>query len=141
MALLTIVTLRRHLAGDGANLITTGKAFVDLHDWTFLFEPGLAIGINTALLASLMYRSRLVPRAIPVIGLIGGPVIFVSSVAVLFGLYSQTSPFAGLAAAPVFVWEMSLAVWMIAKGFKPSPALVRTSRPVDLGARVAAVFA
>jgi Domain of unknown function (DUF4386) len=100
---------------------------------------GFAIGINTTLLASLMYRSQLVPRIIARIGLIGGPAIFASSIAVLFGACEQTSTIAAAAALPVFAWEMSLAGWMLAKGFKPRQAVVRASHPVDLGARVATV--
>jgi hypothetical protein len=130
MSLLAIVTLRQDAVGSHASLITTGKALVALHDWTFLFGPGLIIGINTTLLASLMYRSRLVPRSIAKIGLIGGPAVFVSSLLVLFGLYDQVSAIAGLAAFPVFAWEMSLAGWMIVKGFNPSPARERTGRPL-----------
>jgi Domain of unknown function (DUF4386) len=112
MSLLAIVTLRQ----DGSGNTAVGSALVALHDWTFLFGPGLAIGINTLLLASLMYRSQLVPRAIARIGLVGGPLVFASSVAVLFGAYDQVSEAALLAAIPVFVWEMSLAAWMLAKG-------------------------
>jgi hypothetical protein len=114
ISLLAIVALRQDAAGDAA----TGRALVALHDRTFLFGPGLAIGINTVLLASLMYSSQLVPRAIARIGLVGGPMVFASSVAVLFGAYDQTSGAAIAAAFPVFVWEMSLAVWMLAKGFR-----------------------
>jgi Domain of unknown function (DUF4386) len=112
MSLLAIVTLRQDGSGDTA----VGNALVALHDWTFLFGPGLAIGINTLLLASLMYRSQLVPRAIARIGIIGGPLVFASSVAVLFGAYDQVSEAAMFAAIPVFVWEMSLATWMLVKG-------------------------
>src|SRR5215475_16209503 len=64
ISLLSVVTLRQDVAGAaGANaaaLVTAGKTLVALHDWTFLFGPGLAIGVNTLLLAYLMYRSRLV---------------------------------------------------------------------------------
>jgi Domain of unknown function (DUF4386) len=129
ISLLSIATLRQDAAGPDPSLLATGKALVALHDWTFLFGPGLAIGINTTLLATLMYRSRLVPRAIARIGLIGGPLVFASSVAILFGAYEQTSAVAALFAAPVFVWEMSLAGWMIAKGLKPSPARERLAAP------------
>ena len=80
----------------------------------------LAIGVNTLMLAYLMYRSGLVPRLIAVLGLIGGPLVFASSAAVLFGLYEQVSVWGSIAAIPVFAWEMSLAVWLIAKGFQPS---------------------
>ena len=124
ISLLSVVTLRQDFAGAaGANagaLLALGKTLVAVHDWTFLFGPGLAIGVNTLMLAYLMYRSRLVPRPIAVLGLIGGPVVFASSAVVLFGLYEQVSVWGSIAAIPVFAWEMSLAVWLIVKGFKPS---------------------
>ncbi len=143
ISLVAIVTLRQGAVGapasDSASLIATGKALVALHSGTFLFGPGFAIGINTTLLVSLMYRSQLVPRTIARIGLIGGPVMFASSIAVLFGAYEQTSTVAAVAAFPVFAWEMSLAGWMIATGFTPRQAVDRRSRPIDLGPRVATV--
>ena len=125
ISLLSVVTLRRDFAGttgaNAASLVTVGKSLVAIHDWTFLFGPSLAIGVNTLLLAYLMYRSRLVPRVIAGLGLIGGPLIFASGTAVMFGLYHQISVWGSIAAIPVFAWEMSLAVWLIVKGFKPSP--------------------
>ena len=92
-----------------------------IHDWTFVFGPKLALGVNTVLLAYLMYRSRLVPRAIAVLGLVGGSLIFASGTAVLFGLYEDLSVPGVAAAAPVLAWELSVAIWMIVKGFRPSP--------------------
>jgi hypothetical protein len=126
ISILSVVRLRQEFAGatgaDAASLVAVGKSLVAIHDWTFLFGPNLALGPNTLMLAYLMYRSRLVPRVIAVLGLIGGPLIFVSGTAVLFGLYGQQSVWGAIAAIPVFGWEMSLAVWMIVKGFKPSPS-------------------
>ena len=125
ISLLTIVRLRQDFAGatgaDAASLMIVGKSLKALHDWTFLFGPSLAIGVNTFLLAYLMYASRLVPRVIPAIGLIGGPLIFASGVAEMFGLYGPFSPLGSIGALPVFAWEMSLAIWLIVKGFKLSP--------------------
>jgi hypothetical protein len=76
----SVVTLRQQFAGHtGANssaLLVVGKGLVVIHNWTFLFGPSLAIGVNTLLLAYLMYTSGLVPRIIAVLGLVGGPVIF-----------------------------------------------------------------
>jgi len=126
ISLLSVVTLRQHLAGtrgaDPGALVTVSRALVAVHDWTFLIGPGMAIGINTLLLATLMYRSRLVPRAIAVIGLAGGPLIFLTAFGVLLGAYPQVSLAGSLPAVPVAAWEMSLAVWMITKGFRRSPA-------------------
>jgi hypothetical protein len=124
VSLLSIVTLRQAGAGD----VALGQALVAFHDWTFLLGPGFAIGVNTSVLAFLMYRSQLVPRAIAVLGLVGGPVIFASSAAVLFGAYEQMSTVGGLIAFPVFAWEMSLAVWLIAKGFRQAPAAAHAPR-------------
>jgi hypothetical protein len=74
VSLLSVVTLRQDRAGaDAASLVTTGKALVAIHDGTFLLGQGLIPGVNALLLGSLMYRSRLVPRIIPAMGLIGAP--------------------------------------------------------------------
>jgi hypothetical protein len=136
ISLLAVVTMRHDFAGttgaEATAAVTVGQSLVAVHDWTFLFGPKLALGVNTVLLAYLMYRSRLVPRAIAVLGLIGGSLIFASGTAVLFGAYEDLSIFGVAAAAPVFAWEVSLAVWMIVKGFKPSPitaGMVATETP------------
>jgi len=124
ISLLSVVRLRQGFAGatgaDAASFVTVGKSLVAIHEWTFLFGPNLALGVNTLLLSYLMYRSRLVPRLIAVLGLIGGPLIFASGTAEMFGLYQQISVWGAIAAIPVFAWEMSLAVCLIVKGFKPS---------------------
>ena len=132
VSLLSVVTLRQHLAATSGvqadALVNLGRALVALHDWTFLVGPDFVLGANTVLLAYLMYTSRLVPRFIPVLGLIGGPLIFASAIAVLFGAYSQVSAWAAVTAVPVFAWELSLALWLIAKGFLPS-AIATDPRP------------
>jgi hypothetical protein len=147
ISLLSVVTLRQDLAGAAgaktASAVALGKALVAVHDWTFLFGPGLAIGVNTLMLAYLMYRSGLVPRPIAMLGLAGGPLIFASSAAVLFGLYDQVSVWGSVAAIPVFAWEMSLAVWLIVKGFRPSAvaSLDARQRPGTGGAPAIAAAA
>lgn len=94
--------------------------------------------MNSLLLAYLMYRSGLVPRAIAVLGLVGGPIVFASSVAILFGAYEQVSTPAAAAALPVTAWEMSLAAWLIVKGFRPSALGARTPRPLGADAALSA---
>ncbi len=127
ISILSVVTLRQDFAGatgaNAASLLVAGKSLVVIHNWTFLFGPSLAIGVNTLLLAYLMFTSRLVPRLIPVLGLIGGPVIFAAGTAEMFGLFQQVSAWGAIAAIPVTAWELSLAVWLIVKGFKASPIL------------------
>jgi hypothetical protein len=127
ISLLAVVTMQHALAGttgaEAGVAVTVAQSLVAVHDWTFLFGPKLALGVNTVLLAYLMYRSRLVPRAIAVLGLVGGSLIFASGTAVLFGLYEDVSIPGFAAAAPVLAWELSVATWMIVKGFKPSPII------------------
>jgi Domain of unknown function (DUF4386) len=98
-----------------------GRSLVAVHDWTFLLGPGLLPGVNGLLLGYLMYRSGLVPRRMALLGLIGGPLLFASATATLFGLYEQVSVWSAIATVPVFVWEGSLAIYLVVKGFKPSP--------------------
>jgi Domain of unknown function (DUF4386) len=133
LSLLSVVTLRQDFAGaSGANaatLLIAAKSLVVVHNWTFLFGPSLAIGVNTLMLAYLMFSSRLVPRIIPVLGLIGGPVIFFSGIAEMFGLYQQVSVWGAIGALPVTAWELSLAIWMIVKGFKPLPKSAGVTAP------------
>jgi hypothetical protein len=120
--LLVVVTLRQAgIAGtDQATLVTVGRALVAVHNWTFLVGPSFTSGANTVLMAYLMYRLGLVPRFIPVLGLIGGPLVFASATAVLFGLLGQYSVWPAIAAIPEFAWELTLAFWLIAKGFNAS---------------------
>jgi hypothetical protein len=78
--------------------------------------------INALLLGTLMYRSRLVPRIIPVLGLIGGPLLLTAVIATLLGGdIGHVSAFRAIATFPVAAWEFSLGVWLVVKGFKPSP--------------------
>lgn len=113
-----------------AGAVAVGTTLVALHNGTFLVGPGFVVGVNTVLMAYLMYRSRLVPRIIPVLGLIGGPVVFVSSAAQLFGLYSQFASWLPATAVPAFAWEISFALYLIIKGFRTGGA---ESRPAQVG--------
>jgi len=125
VSLLAVVTLRRDLAGaqgtDQAALVIAGRSLVALRDWTFLIGPGLMPAFNALCLGSLLYRSGLVPRIIPAIGLVGAPLLTAAAVATLFGANTQTSPLSGVATIPIFVWELSVGAYMIVKGFRPSP--------------------
>ena len=75
--------------------------------------------VNALLLGSLLYRSGLVPWVIPLVGLIGVPLLFASDFAVMFGLWGQGSLPRRIAVAPIFLWEVSLGVWLVAKASGP----------------------
>ena len=123
LSLLTLVTLRQEAAegADAASLLTAGKALVALHDWTFLLGPGFVVGLgNGLILGYLMYTSRLVPRGMAVLGLVGGPLIIASGVGVLLGVIEAGGVVQGIATIPEFFWELSLGIWPIVRGFNPS---------------------
>jgi Domain of unknown function (DUF4386) len=124
VSLLSLVTLRQDLGGAaGANaaaLVTTGASHVAIYNWTFLLGQSLMPAISALLLGSLMYRSRLVPRIIPVLGLIGAPILIASVITALFRTDHQITVLA-VGFLPVAAWEFSLGVWLVVKGFKPSP--------------------
>lgn len=116
--LLSIVTLRQ--AGAGADALPTSHALAALYDRIFLLGQSFMPAICDLLLGYLLYQSRLVPRGLSLIGIVGGPVLLVGYFAVLFGLVGQHDALAGMSAIPVALFEFSLGVWLIVKGFNPS---------------------
>lgn len=137
LALLAIVTLRQDIAGDAdpATLDAIGRALVAIKDWTFLLGPGFVVGVgNGLMLGYLMYRSGLVPRQMAALGLIGGPLICLSGVAVLFDVIELGSAAQGIATIPEFLWELSLGIYLTVKGFKPSSPILDESRRTGLDA-------
>ncbi len=130
--ILVAVTLRQQAAAGGSampGLVTLGSSLVAFNNWTAVVGPGLVCGINTVVMASLLYRSRLVPRFIPVLGLIGGPLVFAYNAAVLFGISDRFPTWTAIAVVPIFAWEVSLAIWLIARGFKLPATTGEVSRP------------
>jgi hypothetical protein len=136
VSLLSVLTLRQDLAGaadtDKPSLLTVGRSLVAVHDWTMVLGPTLLAGLgNGLLLGYLMYRSGLVPRGMALLGLIGGPLVFASGIAVVLGVFDQVSAWTAIATIPEFAWELSLGVYLIAKGFRPSPLLTDTRTPPE----------
>ena len=117
--LLTIVTLREAGAGNGA--LVTGQALVALYDRINLLSQSLMPVVNDLLLGYLLYKSRLVPRVLPVLAFIGAPLLLVADAAVLFGVVERVSALPAIAVLPVALFEFSLGVYLTVKGFRPSP--------------------
>ena len=127
VSVLSVVTLRQDLAGTGADagtLTVAGRTLVAFHDWTFLLGPGFCAGIgNGLLLGYLMYTSRLIPRRLALLGLIGGALAIVAATGALFGVYDRQSAPQAVLTVPEIIWEAALAIYLVVKGFKPSPIL------------------
>ena len=124
VSLLAVVSLRQDAAGsasaDTATLVVTGQALVAVRDWTFQLGPNMCAALNALMFATLLYRSRLVPRIIPLLGLVGAPLLLAAVVATVLGLTEQGSAWF-LGAVPIAAWELAVGVWMLVKGFRPVP--------------------
>lgn len=122
-SLLSLVALRDAGASgaEATALTTAGDGFVAFYNAVFLLGQSLMPAVNAVLLGTLLFRSRLVPRVLPVVGLIGAPLQFIAVILTLFGVIDRISTPALLAALPVALWEFSLGLWLIIKGFNPSP--------------------
>jgi hypothetical protein len=116
--LLSIVTL--HQEGSGANALATSHALVALYDRIFTLGQSFMPAICDLLLGFLLYKSRLVPRALALIGMLGALPLVAGYVAILFGLIERNSPLAALSAILVALFEFSLGIYLVVKGFRPS---------------------
>ncbi len=126
LAVLAVVTLRQTaVAADEGSLATIGKSLIAVKNWTFLLGPGFADGIGTGLLLGwLMYRSGLVHRRMALFGVIGGPMLAASGLAVLMGVIPQGSPIQGIATVPEVIWELYLGLWLTFKGFNAAAPIL-----------------
>jgi hypothetical protein len=124
--LLSLVSLRQ--AGAGPDALVTGHALVAMYDQTFLLGQSVLPAVNALLLGSLLYQSRLVPRALPLLGLIGAPLLVAGDIAVLFGLLDRTATPVLLLALPIALWEFSLGVWLVVKGFNVSASVLASPK-------------
>lgn len=116
--LLSVVTLRQ--AGSGADGLATSHALVALYDRIFLLGQSFMPAICDLLLGFMLYKSRLVPRGLAIIGIVGAVPLIAGYIAMLFGLIGQHSALAGLSAVLVALFEFSLGIYLVVKGIRPS---------------------
>jgi hypothetical protein len=119
---LGLVSLRQ----DSPGATDLAVSLAALKDWTALFGPGLVVPFgNGLILGYLMYTSGLVPRPLTWLGLIGGPLLLVGNLGVLFGFWEQTGA-VGLLVAPEFLWELLLGIYAAIWGFRRSAPILST---------------
>jgi hypothetical protein len=127
ISLLTFLFMRQEATADAA----LGEAFVAIYDRAFLIGPGFFAGLaNGVILGYLMYRSGLVPRGMAGLGLIGGPLVMASGIAVMFDVTERGAALQSIATIPEFFWELSLSIYCIVKGFRPSSPILATDETV-----------
>jgi len=131
LAVLAVVTLRHDAGSDAAALGGLAESLAAIKDWTFLLGPGFTVGIgNGLILGYLMFTSGLVPRRMAMLGLIGGPLIILSGTAVIFDVIAPGSTAQVIATIPEFIWELSLGLYLVIKGFRPAPIIAGDAEPV-----------
>ena len=95
----------------------------------FLLGPGVMAGVNDLLLGYILYRSGLVGRIIPIIGLVGGPLILLSDLATILGVWGQVSVPGLVFGLPVAVFEFSVGVHLTVKGFRSASLAALDAAP------------
>ena len=113
--LLAVVTLRQSGIGDDA--LIAGQTLVALYDRIFLIGQSFIPAVDDAIIGYLFYKSRVIPRTLAIIGLIGVPVLIAGDILVLFGFIGQRDPSTGMFAIPVALFEFSLGILLVVKGF------------------------
>lgn len=122
VALLALDTLRVGVkGGDPETLMVVGQALVAIHDWTFRLGPGVVVGVGNGLtLGLMMWNTRLVPRQVSILGIVGGPILTFAGILVIFGQIQSGGSIQALCTIPEFLWELILGVWLILRGFSSS---------------------
>ncbi|WP_306208563.1 DUF4386 domain-containing protein [Actinoplanes sp. RD1] len=115
----TLLTLAElHRSGHDPD----SRPWVALYDSLFVIGQGLIPAVNAILLGSVLYQFRLVPRWLPALGLTGAPLLVAADLGILFGAWDRFSPVVALASLPIALWELSLGIYLIAKGPRRGPA-------------------
>ena len=114
-SLLTVLSLRS--LGSESQVLARG--LVMLYDRLFLISQSFIPAVNALLLGTLLYQTRLVPRILPIIGIIGAFTLAAGDVAVLYGVFDQRAPEIALTVIPIALWEFSLGLYLVGKGFLP----------------------
>jgi hypothetical protein len=139
LSVLSITSLRESALGADATDASRAalETLAAVHNWAFQVGPNFILGVNSLLLAYLLYRSRLVPRFIALLGLVGGTLIVASGTLLVLGVVEMYAPITFMIALPVFAFEVSLATYLIAKGFQ-TPAVVPIAATELAGQRTGA---
>ena len=122
VSMLAILTVRQD-APSGADA-ALGQGLEAVYEWAFRIGPGFFVGVgNGLILGYLMYKSGLVPRGMAMLGLIGGPLLIIAGILVIYDVIEASGPIQGLMTIPEALWELSLGIYLVVKGFRPSPIL------------------
>ncbi len=129
VSMLAIVTLRQD-APSGATA-ALGQGIEAIYEWSFRIGPGFFVGVgNGLILGYMMYKSGLVPRRMAMLGLVGGPLVILAGILVIFDVIETGSTIDGIMTIPEGLWELSLGIYLVAKGFRRDAPILAADAPV-----------
>jgi hypothetical protein len=125
LGLLLLLTLSQEAAKADAPAASTFQTAVALllavRFWAPLVLAQIAFCLGALMYYYVFYQSKLIPRWLSGWGLIA---ITLHLVAVFITMFCQINPFSTpsilLLSMPIFFQELTLAAWLIVKGFNPS---------------------
>jgi Domain of unknown function (DUF4386) len=125
VSILAVSSLQQIAAagGDAAAFVPVGVALVDVRHWTMVIGPSMA-AFNALMFGTLLYRSRLVPRAIPALGLVGAPLLISWAAGAMIGVTEPNTAWHSIAVFPFFFWELAVGLWLTFKGFNRNAPIV-----------------
>ena len=129
VSLLAVTSLHQNAtsAGDAAALVPVGRALVDVRTWATVIGGNMA-AFNALMLGTALYKARLVPRAIPALGIVGAPILITWVIGTILGLTGPGTLFHVIAVMPFFVWELALGLWLTFKGFNEDSPIALAER-------------
>jgi hypothetical protein len=129
VSMLAIVTLRQD-APSGATA-ALGQGIEAIYEWSFRIGPGFFVGVGDGLiLGYMMYKSGLVPRRMAMLGLVGGPLVILAGILVIFDVIETGSTIDGIMTIPEGLWELSLGIYLVAKGYRRDAPVLATDATV-----------
>lgn len=120
VSILSLLSLSQTFVVDNSNIESyeiVAHALKASHKWTFMLGPNFMLGINTFIYSFVLFHSRLIPKKFGFLGMTSAFMIFSAALLEMFGIIEQLSTIGVLLAFPIFIYEMSLALWLIIKGF------------------------
>jgi hypothetical protein len=112
--------LSLHKQAPETSSIPIARTLVAMYDRIFVLGQGFMPAINDLLLGTLLYQTRLVPRWLSLIGIIGAFPLFTGYFAIMFGVLERTSALAGASALMVAFFEFTLGIYLLLKALKKS---------------------
>lgn len=135
VSILSLLSISQNYTAEQANFESYGivaDTLKSAHKWTFMLGPNFMLGINTFLYSYLLYRSKLIPRNLSILGIVSAKLVFIAALLEMFGIIHQVSTTGFLLAFPIFIYEMSLAIQLIFKGFNSEKLRILTKKSNSL---------